>query len=166
MLLDLERPFAGRGAQKRVAYYLLKNGVSVGDGRLLAGDLEVSKASVARVLGVDRRVITSTIETIKSNEGLSRIFKALNVTASLRELAPVVGYGAIEIIPRNARDKGIVAAVSREISDAGIGIRQIIADDPMFDNPEMTLITDKPIPRELIDRILKVESVKKVVVLN
>jgi len=49
---------------------------------------------------------------------------------------------------------------------AGIGIRQVIADDPMFDNPELTVITEKPIPRELIDRLLKIAGVHKVVVLN
>jgi len=166
-MLDLETAFSGRGAQRRVAEYLLKHGIRVSqDGHLYAGQVEVSQVSVARVLDVDRRVVKSTIETILSGKKLSEIFSKLSVTPSLRELAPVLGYGAIEIIPTDAAGQGIVAGVTSAISSAGIGIRQVIADDPMFDNPELTIITETPIPRSLIDKILKTKGVHKVVVLN
>lgn len=166
-MLDLERVFAGRGGQRRAAEYLLKHGIRVSaDALLWAGEVEVSQVSVARVLGVDRRVVKSAIESILSDLRLKGIFGALSVTPSLRDLAPVLGFGAIEIIPKDAQDKGIVAAVTGTISGSGIGIRQVIADDPMFESPELTVITEKPIPRNLIDRILKVKGVHKVVVLN
>jgi len=166
-MLNLDRSFTGRGSQRRVAEYLLKHGIRVSpDGLLLAGDLEVSQVSVSRTLEVDRRVVKTTIEAIVADEKLGRIFGSLSVTPSLRELAPILGYGAIEIIPTDAAGRGIVAGVTGAISAAGIGIRQVIADDPMFDNPGLTVITEKPIPRTLIDKILKIKGVKKVVVLN
>ncbi|MFH0862264.1 MAG: amino acid-binding protein [Candidatus Altiarchaeota archaeon] len=166
-MLNLEAAFAGKGGQRRVAEYLLKHGLRVSpDGLILAGDVEVSQVSVARVLDVDRRVVKSTIESISGDEKLKAIFSKLSVTPSLKELAPALGYGAIEIIPTDAASQGIVAGVTNTISSAGIAIRQVIADDPMFDNPELTVITDKPIPRNLIDKILKISGVHKVVVLN
>jgi uncharacterized protein len=166
-MLNLEKAFSGRGGQRRVAEYLLKHGIRVSlEGLLMAGEVEVSHVSVSRVLNVDRRVVKSTVESILADEKLKRIFSSLSVTPSLRELAPVLGFGALEIVPKDAAGKGIVAQVTGIISDAGIGIRQVIADDPMFDNPELTVITEKPVPRGLIDKILRIGGVHKVVVLN
>jgi uncharacterized protein len=166
-MLDLDRVFSGRGSQRRVAEYLLKHGIRVpSEGLLLAGEVEVSQVSVARVLDVDRRVVKSAIDTLLADERTARVFGSLAVTPSLRDLAPVLGFGAIEIVPTDAAGKGIVAGVTSTISESGIGIRQVIADDPMFDSPELTIITEKPIPRSLIDRILRIGGVKKVVVLN
>ena len=164
--VDLDGVFSGRGAQRKVASYLLKHGISVGeDDTLMAGRLEVTHISLAKAVGVDRRVVKSTVETISGDEYLSRIYRRLSVTPSLRELAPVMGFGAIEVIPDDAAGKGIVAGVTSAIYDEGIGIRQVIADDPMFENAELTVVTESPIPRALIDRILDIRGVKKVVVL-
>jgi uncharacterized protein len=166
-MLNLEKSFAGRGGQKRVAEYLLKHGIKVSqEGLLMAGEVEASQVSVARVLDIDRRVVKSAIESILADEKLRGIFMNLAVTPSLRDLSPILGFGAIEIIPTDAAGRGIVAGVTAAISNAGIGIRQVIADDPMFDNPELTVITEKPIPRSLIDKLLRIGGVKKVVVLN
>jgi len=166
-MIDLEGVFGSRGGQRRVAEYLLKHGIRISpEGLLMAGQLEVSQISVSRVLDVDRRVVKATIEGVLADAGLKKVFANLSVTPSLRELAPVLGYGAIEIIPTDAAGTGIVAGATKTLSDAGIGIRQVIADDPMFDNPELTIITEKPIPRGLIDKLLKVKGVKKVVLLN
>ncbi|MCX6695952.1 MAG: amino acid-binding protein, partial [Candidatus Altiarchaeota archaeon] len=135
-------------------------------GLLLSNDVEVSMVSVARVLGVDRRVVRSAVDAILGDEKLSSVYGKLSMTPSLREIAPLMGYGAVEIVPTDAAGKGIVAGVTGLISDYGIGIRQVVADDPTFENPELTVVTERPIPRELIDKLLKVEGVKKVVVLS
>ena len=166
-MLDLGEFFRGRGAQRRVAEFLLSRGIRVSKkGVLLANDLEVSVVSVARVLGVDRRVVRSAVDAIAGEARMFSIFSRLSVTPSLREIAPLLGYGAVEIVPDDASVKGIVAGVAGVISDYGIGIRQVVADDPMFENPELTVVTEKPIPRELIDLLLKVDGVRKVVVLS
>jgi hypothetical protein len=167
MVLDLEKIFRGKGMQRRVAEYLLRSGIRISpEGELLAGELEVSHISVSRALSIDRRVVKSTIDEILSKRSLREIYANLSVTPSLRELSPALGYGAIEVIPKDAAGKGIIAAIAGEISNAGIGIRQLIADDPMFDNPQLTVITDKPLPRKIIDKILKIGGVHKVVVLS
>lgn len=167
LMIDLGGSFGGRGAQRRVAQFFLKRGIRVSkDGVLLANDVEVSLVSVARVLGVDRRVVRSAVDAIVGDERLFSIYSRLAVTPSLREIAPLLGFGAVEIVPDDAAGKGIVAGVTKVISDYGIGIRQVVADDPMFDNPELTVVTQKPIPRELIDMLLKVKGVRKVVVLS
>lgn len=166
-MLKIDEIFPRKKGQKRVAEFLLKNAIRIAeDGKLLAGEVEIPHTAISRVLGVDRRLINATISSIMKNPELKKIFGKLSSTPLLKDVAPDLGFGAIEIIPTDASSKGIVAGITRIISDAGISIRQITADDPMFANAEMTIVTEKPIPRNLIDDILKIKGVKKVIVLS
>jgi len=166
-MLNLEKIFSRKKGQGRVAEFMLRNAIRISeDGGILIGEVEIPHSSIARILGVDRRLIGETVNTILKNEKLKKIFTNLNSTLLLRDVAPELGFGAIEIIPEDAASRGIIASVSRIIADAGISIRQITTDDPMFQNAEMSVVTEKPLPRELIDEILKLPEVKKVIVLS
>jgi len=166
-MLNLEKIFSRKKGQRRVAEFMLSNAIRVSeDDRILMGEIEIFHSSIARILGVDRRLIGETVNTILKNQELKKIFLRLNSTLLLRDVAPELGFGAIEIIPEDAASRGIIAGVSRIIADAGISIRQITTDDPMFRNAGMSIVTEKPLPRELIDEILKLPPVKKVIVLS
>ncbi|RLI92127.1 MAG: hypothetical protein DRO89_02660 [Candidatus Altiarchaeales archaeon] len=166
-MLNIEKILSRKREQKRVAEFLLRNAIRVsGDGRLFSRNIEIPYTSIARVLDIDRRVIRATIDSILREPRLRRVFTKLDSTLLLRDVAPELGYGAIEIIPTDAASKGIIAGVARIIADSGISIRQIIAEDPMFKNAETTIITEKPLPRELIDEMLRVPGVRKVTVLS
>jgi len=166
-MLDLDKAFSRRSGQRSVAEFLIRNGFRVSeDGCLYAGSVKLSDSRVAQVVGVDRRLIRATVGVILGDDRLKRIFTKLGSTPSLGDVAPELGFGAIEIIPTDAAGRGIVASVAGIIAGAGIVIRQIITDDPMFSNAEMTVVTEKPLPRELIDDLLKVKGVKKVIILS
>ncbi|MBN2013789.1 MAG: hypothetical protein JW778_01280 [Candidatus Altiarchaeota archaeon] len=166
-MLDIEKTFSRKREQKRIAEFLLKNAVRVSpDGRLFSKEIEIPHTSVAKVLEVDRRVVKSTIESILEKPRLRKIYTRLDSALLLRDVAPDLGYGAIEIIPTDAASKGIIAGITRIIVDSGISIRQIIAEDPMFENAETTVITEKPLPKKLIDEMLKIPGVKKITVLS
>ena len=166
-MLDFDRTFSRKKGQATVARFMLKNAIRLSEeGEIFIGDIEIPHTSIARVLGVDRRLIGETINTILNNDKFKKIFLNLKSTLLLRDVAPELGFGAIEIIPEDAASKGIITGVSKIISDAGISIRQITTDDPMFKNAEMSVVTEKPLPRELIDKILKLPEVKKVIVLS
>jgi hypothetical protein len=166
----LEEKFSKRKkSQRRVVEFLLRYGIRVGkkDKKLyFSENIEIPISSIARVLNLDRRIVKSTIETVSEDRKLRKIFSKLNSALLLRDVAPELGFGAIEIIPTSASSRGIIAGVTKIISDAGISIRQLTAEDPMFENAEMSIVTEKPIPRELIDEILKIKGVKKVIVLS
>ena len=166
-MLDFDGTFSRKKGQEAVAQFMLKNAIRLSEeGEIFIGDIEIPHTSIARILGVDRRLIGETINTILDNDKFRKIFLNLNSTLLLRDVAPELGFGAIEIIPEDAASKGIIASVSRIIADAGISIRQITTDDPMFKNAEMSVVTEKPLPRELIDEILKLPEVKKVIVIS
>jgi predicted regulator of amino acid metabolism with ACT domain len=69
----------------------------------------------------------------------------------------------IIIIPEDAAHVGILAEVAGLISKNNVSIRQAVSDDPyLTDNPRLTIITDKKVPGELVDKILSLPSVKGV----
>ncbi|MEE8232688.1 MAG: hypothetical protein V3R46_05145 [Thermoplasmata archaeon] len=151
-------------AQARVAQRMLTYGFRVKGDRVYCGDVAVAETALGRALGVDRRVVTATVRTIQRNPDLARIFRRLRPVAHLREVAPLMGWGAIEIVPTDARTPGILAGVSSIIARASISIRQVIVDDPdVVDEPRGFIITDAPVPSELIPAMKAVEGVQGLV---
>lgn len=143
---------------------LFERGFQVNEeGKVTSGSIEIAHTQLAKEAGVDRRVVDATTKTIISDELLSRIFKNVHSIPFLRDVAPSLGLGVIIIIPEDASDVGILAEVAGLISESKVSIRQAVSDDPyLTDNPRLTIITDKKVPGELVDKILELPSVKGV----
>ena len=93
------------------------------------------------------------------------VFAALRPTLLLRDVAPVMGWSAIEIIPSNATAPGIVADVTTVISNAGISIRQVLVGDPDLSiEPKLYVITQSPVPPELIPSLKACRGVKSIII--
>src|SRR5687768_18337690 len=58
------------------------------------------------------------------------LFRSLAPTLHLKDVAPDLGCGVIEIVVGDARQPGILAGVSKVISDHRISIRQANVEDP------------------------------------
>ena len=112
--------FKGFPAQEKVAQLMLVHGFRVRDGRVFASTMEVSDTATARAAAVDRRVVTATVRTIESNPELLKIFERLAPVCHLGAVAPLMGWGAIEIIPTSASKPGILAGVASAIAVFGL----------------------------------------------
>jgi len=156
--------FKGFPAQEKVAQLMVVHGLRVRDGNVLAGEIKISDTALARAAGVDRRVVTATVATIGNAEELKTFFDRLLPVCHLRDVAPLMGWGAIEIVPMNASKPGILAGVAAIIAQAGISIRQVIMDDPeIVDDPHGFIVTEAPVPERLLPQIKQVDGVKSVV---
>ena len=77
-------------------------------------------------------------------------------------VAKNLGFGVVEVIA-NPKAVGIIARVTTIISEEGISIRQILANDPeLFPNPKLIIITNKEVPGKLIPAFLRIKGVKKI----
>ena len=129
----------------------MTNGLRVKEGRIYSGEVEIGDVAVARAINVDRRIVRAAVETIESTEELKRVFTALLPTAMLKEVAPLMGWSCIEVIPTDAHVPGIIADVTGVIAEAGISVRQAMVDDPeLTDEPRLYVITGSEVPPELI----------------
>ena len=165
MWAKLRPHFKGYPGQERVAQLMVNYGLRVkGDG-VFAGDIGLTDTAIARAAGVNRRVVTATVGTIRKNSLLSDFFGKLWPVCHLGNVAPMMGWGVIEILPTNASRPGILAGTSGIIAQANISVRQVIVDDPdIFEDPRALLITDRPLPERLLPKIRKLEGVRGVVI--
>lgn len=151
--------------RKKLAKKLLEYGLKVKDNKIYCGEIELSDSKIARAFDTDRRIISSTIDTINNNDDLKKIFSNLIPTCHLKEVAPKMEWGVIEIIPTDPSMPGILADVANVVANAKISIRQAIVDDfELAEEPRVFIVTEKKIPGILIPKIREINGVKAVVI--
>ncbi|MEA3201749.1 MAG: uncharacterized protein QOE90_3177 [Thermoplasmata archaeon] len=161
----LTRYFQRFPAQSRVAQTLLTQGLSVRDDGVYSGEVAISDTALARACGVDRRIIAATVETIRREPELQKVYSRLQPTGLLKDVAPQLRWGVIEIVPSDAREPGILAHVATVIAKRGLSIRQAIVDDPdLVEEPRLYVITEAQVPMDVISEIREGHGIKSVVI--
>ncbi|MEA1930943.1 ACT domain-containing protein [Halohasta litorea] len=164
MFDEIMEKFEGSPSQQAVIRLLLERGFSVNEeGRVVSGGIEIPYTGIAREIDVDRRVVDSTTDAIRSDPDLQRIFANISAIPSLRDLAPVLDLTVMTVEVDAADASGIVAEVTGLIADHGISIRQIISEDPEFtDEPQLHIITDAELPGDLLLAIRELPFVRRI----
>jgi len=161
----LDKAFQDSPGKRKVAEAMLRYGLRVDEkGRIFCAEIELSPAKMARALGVDRRVVIETGRSIANDDKLYGIFSQLLPTAFIGKVADKLGFESIEI-RAEPHQKGIVAKVSALVADSGIGIRQIVADDPdIYPEPKLTLILEKRLDGATINKLRKIDAIQEIVI--
>jgi len=165
MWSDIIREFAESPSQSRVAGFLLENGFGVNaEGRIVCNDIEISATKVAKAIGTDRRVVDATARHILESASLRGIFTNMRATPDLSLLAGPLGLSVIIVIPKDAREKGIIGAAMEVVTGHSLNIRQIFVTDPVLsEEPKLVIIIDGDIPGIVIEEIKKLHQVKQVI---
>jgi predicted regulator of amino acid metabolism with ACT domain len=163
---QIERYFKDLPAQLKVAKLLFERGFQVrGDGKVVSGGIEIPHTQIAKEVSIERRAVDSTVQTILSKPELKRIYINLRQVYSLQEVAREFNLGVIVFVPEDASQKGIIANVTRKVSEKGLSIRQALAEDPSISaQPKLTLIIEGEIPPELISEIRKLPGTRSITV--
>lgn len=161
----LTRYFQRFPAQSRVAMTLLKYGFAVKEDGIYADDIAIPDTALARATNVDRRIIRATVETIRREPELREVYSRLHPTCHLKDAAPVLKWGVLEIVPSDAHKPGILAHVARIIAERGISIRQAIVDDPeLTEEPRLWVVTESALPLDVIGEIKASPGVRSVTI--
>lgn len=165
MWKQIARYFNKYPKRKRIAQKLIEYGLKVVDNKIYCGEIELSDSKISRAFMVDRRIINDTIQTINEKKELQRVFFSLRPTCHLKDVAPKMNWGVIEIIPENPSMPGILASVATVVADEKISIRQAIVDDfELSEEPRLFIVVEKQVPGKLIPNIKKIKGVKAVVI--
>ncbi len=159
----VEPQFSRLPAQGKVAMNMINIGLSVRDGKVFCGPMEMSVSAMARALKVDRRIITNTVKTIESDPKLQSIFEALEPTCSLRRVAPVMGWTVVEIHLADSNQPGLLGRIASELGRVGVSIRQAVGEDPQYSEGRLYIIAESEIPAEAVISIRKIPGVIKVI---
>lgn len=160
----LEEKFKKYPARMKVAKKMIELGLRVDDKeKIYCGDLQISDKSLAKSAGVDRRAIKSTIKIIEEDKELLNIFKNIVPAGTLlKNIAKNLDLGVIEI-EVTSENEGILSSTTQLISQKGVSIRQAYAEDiEMEDYPHLTIITEEPLPGDIINEFLKIKGVNRV----
>ncbi|WP_435146721.1 amino acid-binding protein [Halobaculum sp. P14] len=162
MFDEIMGKFEGSPGQQAVIRLLLERGFSVNeDGRVVSGGIEIPNTGIAREAGVDRRVVDTTTTAILADDELRSIFENITSVPSLMDLAPVLGLTVLTVEVGDPDAAGIVADITGMLADADISLRQVLSDDPEFaDDPKLYVITDEPVPGDLLVEIRELPYVK------
>lgn len=148
-----------------LAQKFLEYGLRVNNNKIYCGEIELSDTKIARAFNIDRRIIADTVITINKQKELQKIFFQLQPTCHLKNVAPEMEWGVIEIIPEDPSMPGILSNVASVVSDADISIRQAIVDDfELSEEPRLFIVVKKQVPGHLIPKIKKIKGVKAVVI--
>jgi predicted regulator of amino acid metabolism with ACT domain len=166
MWSQIKQYFKDLPAQQRVAQLLFERGFQVNkEGKVVSGDIEIPHTQIGKEVGVERRAVDSTVQTILSRPELKNIYKNLRQVCSLQEVAREFNLSVIVFVPENAHQKGIIAEVTKKVSEYGLSIRQALAEDPSTSiHPHLTLILEGDIPSELIGEIRKLPGTRSITV--
>ena len=164
MFETIMEKFEGSPGQQAVVRLLLERGFSVNeDGRVVSGSIEIPNTQVAAEAGVDRRVVDTTTDAVLADPELERIFRNISQIPSLMDLAPVLDLTVLTVEVHDADEPGIVAQVTTMLAERGISIRQTVSDDPEFtDDPKLYIITDDPLPGDLLTELSDLPFVHRI----
>ena len=159
-------------SQLTVVKYLMNYGFSVkekydNEFGIFCGSVEVRSNSLAMSVGVDKRVVIQVVTKIVNDKTLLGFFSKLTAIADLSSASSkLMNLGVIEIIPEDATKPGIISGALKIIADSGIGIRQVIVQDPIItEEPRAKIVTDTPLSPEIISKIKQSPCIKGLIIL-
>lgn len=161
----IRKQFQNLPSQEAVATLLLKQGISIRNGKAYCGNIEQSDTAIARAAGVDRRVVRSTVNRIMDVPELRNLFVSLQSMLLLSDAANELGCSTIEIVPTDARVPGIMAGIMNVMSGAGINIRQAVVSDPQnLTSSHLIIVADGFIPGNVMTQIRCCRGVDSVII--
>jgi predicted regulator of amino acid metabolism with ACT domain len=161
----LTRYFQRYPAQTKVAQTLLRYGLSVEEDGVYCAEIGIPDTGLARACDVDRRIISATVETIHEHDELRNVYRNLEPTVHLADVAPELDWGVLEIVPTDAHEPGILAEVATIIADREVSIRQAVVDDPdLVEEPTLYVVTEEEVPMDVIPEIRDAEGVRSVTI--
>ena len=166
MWSQIKKFFKDLPAQQRVAQLLFERGFQVNqDGKVVSGRIEIPHTQIAKEVGIERRAVDNTVQTILSKTELKTIYMNLRQVCSLQEVAREFNLGVIVFVPKDAHQTGIISNVTRIVSESGLSIRQALAEDPSTSiHPKLTLILEGSITSDLINEIRLLPGTRSITV--
>ncbi|MBA3043830.1 hypothetical protein FP804_01685 [archaeon] len=163
MWKEISEYFKRYPAQEKVADLLMEYGLRVRPEGIFCGEIKIPEQAVADAIKGDRRMVSATVNTILRNPKLSRIFSKLLPTAHLKDIAPDLGWGVLDVAIGSETDRpGLLANIVDIISTFNVNIKQVVVEDVETPVVHVVIITETPIPGDSLHKIRAVKGVKSV----
>ncbi|ASJ01340.1 regulator of amino acid metabolism, contains ACT domain protein [Thermococcus gorgonarius] len=164
MMLILEEYFKNYPARRKVAEFLFENGLSVKNGKIYLQNVEIPISELARVIGVNRKIIYHTIDYIEKTYPLKLIFERLNPLPSLIDVAPLMGWEVLEIeLEKNAYLKAS-SEVFRLLHENNIAVMETFSRNLREEPAKLYIVIDGTLPVEVFVKIKDIPGFRKLII--
>lgn len=162
---EISEYFRRYPAQEKVANLLMEYGLRVRPEGIFCGSIKIPEQAVADAVKGDRRMVSATVTTILRNPKLSKIFSKLLPTAHLKDIAPDLGWGVLDIAVESETDRpGLLASIVTIIAKSNVNIKQVVVEDVEAPVVHLVIITETPMPGDSIHKIREVKGVRSVTI--
>lgn len=162
-MLRMREYFKEDESKRKVAKFLLKNGLSIEKGEIYCDGVKIPKDNLFEHLGISINTIDETIHLIEDHIDLKEIFRNLRPTTYFGRIAEQIDAGVLEITPTDPHGVGILAGVTKIIAEFDISIRQCLTEDSeLKEDPKLIVITEDTVPLKALEQIRKVNGVERV----
>lgn len=163
MMLILEEYFKSYPARKKVAEFLFENGLSVKHGRIYLRNVEVPISELARIIGVNRKIVYHTIEYIERTHPLKLIFERLTPLPSLINVAPLMGWEALEVeLEKEMYLEGFSEVLSM-LYKRNIQVIEVFSRNLREEPTKLYIIIDGTLPAEVFVKVKEIQGFKKLI---
>ncbi|ASI99278.1 regulator of amino acid metabolism, contains ACT domain protein [Thermococcus celer] len=163
MMFILEAYFKNYPARRKVAEFLFENGLSVKNGKIYLRNVEVPISELARVVGVNRKIVYHTIEYIEKTYPLKLIFEKLNPLPSLIDVAPLMGWEVLEIeLDKGEYLKGF-SQVLALLSDNNVPVMEVFSRNLREEPTKLYVVIDGTLPVDVFMRIKEMEGFRRLI---
>ncbi|NJF24628.1 regulator of amino acid metabolism, contains ACT domain protein [Thermococcus sp. Bubb.Bath] len=160
-MLLVEEYFKHYPARKKVAEALVRYGIRVRHGKTYCGNVEVPISELARVIGVNRKIIYHTVEMVERHNALRLFFEKLEPELRIEEIAPMMNWEVLEVELDENAHKEATARILEILSKEKGRLISAHLRNLYGETPRLSVVVDRPLRSETIARIKDVPGAKK-----
>jgi predicted regulator of amino acid metabolism with ACT domain len=160
-MLLVDEYFKHYPARKKLAEVLVRYGISIRDGKAYCGDIEVPISELARIVGVNRKIIYHTIDMIQRHNALRLFFEKLQPELRIEEIAPLMNWEVLEVELDENVHREATARILEILSEERGRLISVHLRNLYGETPILSIVIDHPFQSKTLAQVKEVRGVKK-----
>ncbi len=162
-MILIDEYFKHYTARKKVAAFMLANGISVRNDSAYFNGVELPVSEVARASGVNRKVVYQTINTIETSNALRLLFERAEPELKVESIAPAMNWEVLEIEAKEGHTE-VLHSVLGAILDEGNEVVSVNLRDLPGEETYLSIVVENPLRGETIKKIGGIPGIKRVLI--
>ena len=159
-MILIDEYFRQYPARRKVAEFLLRNGVSVRNGSMSFHGVELPISEVARATGVNRKAVYVTMETIETSNALRLLFKRIEPELKVESIAPAMNWEVLQVeVEKNPTE--VLHHILRIILDEGNEVISVDLRNPPGEKTHLSITLERPLKGETLRRFKDILGVRR-----
>ncbi len=162
-MILIDEYFRHYPARRKVAEFLLKNGVSVRNGSINFCGVELPFSEVAKASGVNRKIVYYTVKMIESTNALRLLFERAEPELKVEGIAPVMNWevlrAEVEGKPTEVLHSLLGAILEEENEVVSVDMRSLPGEET-----QLSIVLERPLKGETLKKIGEIPGIRRILI--